>query len=134
MKKQLLLAAVGLLFSGICFGQHSFNNCSAAFLNNKMVVDTYANTGKCRLTSAASGELTVQTVNLSKTESKGVCKLPFSVAVRDRETKTLLLVTKQKVKQIDVQKVLKKCKKGDRIVVMTHDAQYALPHNEIEVL
>ena len=40
----------------------------------------------------------------------------------------------EKFKHINIQSILKKCKKGDLIVLMTTDNQYALPHNEILVL
>ncbi|WP_245776713.1 hypothetical protein [Spirosoma endophyticum] len=45
----------------------------------------------------------------------------------------MLLLTKTDVKQIDVHNVLTKCKKGDHIVLLTLDDQYAMPHNEIPV-
>jgi len=129
----LMVAITGALFSTGCLAQHSFSTCSAAFLNNKMVVDQYTTAGQCRLATTATGALTLQTVSLSSTESKGIEKLPFRVAIRDKETKTLMLVTKEEIKQIEVQNVLAKCRKGDSIVLLTLDDQYALPHNEIVV-
>jgi len=129
----LVVAIVGTFFSIGCLAQQVFNTCSAAFLNNKMVVDQYTTTGQCRLATTASGELTLQTVSLSPTESKGIEKLPFRVAIRDKATKTLVLVTKEEITQIEVQTVLAKCRKGDSIVLLTLEHQYALPHNEIVV-
>jgi hypothetical protein len=39
----------------------------------------------------------------------------------------------QTYKNILIQKVLAKCKKGDSILLITLNNQYALPHNEILV-
>lgn len=130
-RSQLIL--IGCLLSGLCFGQNTFTNCSAAFLGDKMVVNEYTPKGKCVVSANATGPLTLFTVNLSPTESKKVDQLPFQVAIRDRNTKTLTLYSKETLRQVDIQRILAKCRKGDYIVLLTLDTQYALPHNEIEV-
>ena len=115
------------------FAQNSFRNCAAAFLNNKMVVNEYTNAGKCVVSSTAAGELSLYTVDLSPTQAKAVDKIEFKVAIRDQNTKTLTMFAREDFKQVEIQKVLAKCKKGDYIVLLTLDEQYALPHNEILV-
>ena len=130
---KLILAIFCSALSTAGFSQQAFNNCSAAFLNNKMVVDEYSTKGKCILPTSATGKLTVCTVNISPGASKAVDKIPFQIAIRNKTTQTLLLLTKTNVKQIDVHNVLTKCKKGDHIVLLTLDDQYAMPHNEILV-
>lgn len=128
----LLLLCCSMLSTG-CFSQQAFTKCSAAFLDSKIIVDEYTTKGKCELWSGATGNLSVYTVDLSPTESKAVDKLPFRVAVRDQNTKTLLLITKEEVKQIDVKTLLATCKKGDSLVLLMVNDQYAMPHNEILV-
>ena len=130
---KLTFAFFGSLVSTICFGQQSFNSCTAAFLNNKLVVDEYTTKGTCILPISATGKLSVCTVDLSPMETKMVDKIPFRIAIRDKATQTLLMFSKDDIKQIDVQNVLAKCKKGDHIVLLTVDNQYAMPHNEILV-
>lgn len=135
MKKRIspLLLLCCSMMSTICFSQQAFTTCSAAFLDSKMIVDEYTTKGKCVLSSGATGKLSVYTVDLSPTESKAVDKLPFRVAVRDQNTKTLLLLTKEEVKEINVQTVLATCKKGDSVVLLMVNDKYAMPHNEILV-
>lgn len=135
MKKsrQFALTIAACMLSAWCFGQHRFTSCAAAFLDNKMVVDAYTDKGKCLLPSTATGQLTVCTVDLSPATSKAVDKTAFKVAIRDKATKTLHLYSNEVFKQIDVRNVLAKCQKGDHIVLLTLDDQYALPHNEILV-
>ena len=123
----LFLAAFGAQ------AQNNFNNCAAAFLNNKMVVNEYSTMGKCVVSATATGELSLSTVDLSPTESKAVDRIGFKIAIRDQNTKTLTMFAGEDFKQVDIQKVLAKCKKGDHIVLLTLDAQYALPHNEMLV-
>ncbi|WP_460975290.1 hypothetical protein [Spirosoma knui] len=133
MKRTYWLTLLCASVVGTTFGQDSFKQCSAAFLGNRMIVNEYTPAGTCVVSSTATGELTVNTVELSPNQTKALDKIPFRVAIRDNTTHTLLMYSNQEVKQVDVQKVLAKCKKGDHIVLLTLDDQYALPHNEITV-
>lgn len=121
----------GLLFCGLALVSHGQQVCSAAFLDNKMVVDEYTPKGKCSLPLTARGELTVATAELSSNESKAIDSVPFKIAIRDENTRTLTMYSGDDFRKIEIQKVLAKCKKGDSIVLLTLEKQYALPHNEI---
>jgi Zn finger protein HypA/HybF involved in hydrogenase expression len=136
MKKQksIIVILLTILLSHFGFGQNNFTNCSAAFLNSKMIVNEYSPSGKCTVSITEKGDLTVNTVQLSTTESKAIEPIMFQIAIRNKETGTLMLVSKEKIKKIEIEKVLEKCKKGDHIIVLTVNDEYALPHNEILVL
>lgn len=132
MKKGVLFL---LLITGVSLGtsaiaQQPFTNCAAAFVGSKMVVDSYSPKGKCHLSAGAAGVLTVQTVNLLPNHTEAVGKIDFRVAIRDKATGTLHMFTGETYQQVPVQAVLADCKKGDHIVLLTVDKQYALPHNE----
>ena len=131
----ILLLAVSALLGRSAYAQQqqSFPNCSAAFIDLRMIVNAYTPTGTCRLQAGATGDLTVQTVELSATDAKPVSKIDFKVAIRDKATGTLHLFSEEIYRQIPVQRVLATCRKGDRIVLLMVDKQYALPHNEIQV-
>ena len=116
------------------FGQNAFLNCTAAFLDNKIVVDDYSPRGKCSLAATATGNLTVCTADLSPTASVAVDKITFKIAIRDQNTHTLVMYSNKNFRQIDIRQVLSKCRKGDHIVLLTLDDRYSLPHNEILVL
>lgn len=134
MKKPIslfFLTMCCLLASPMSFGQKAFTQCSAAFLNTQMVVDEYSPKGQCRLALQSTGELTVQTVALSPTESKALAAIPFKVAIRNGATNTLTLYSSTNVFKVDVKDVLKRCRKGDSLVLLTVSDQYSLPHNEI---
>lgn len=135
MKKSRLLLCTLLcsVLSITVFSQEAFTNCSAAFLNNKLVVDEYSPSGKCTLPDTATGELTVCTANLSPENSIPVEKIKFKIALRDKSTGTLTMFSNETYKQVDIRKVLTRCKKGDHIVLITTDTEYSLPHNEIQV-
>ena len=130
----IFLSIAGCMLATLGFAQGSFNSCSAAFVGGKMVVNEYSPKGQCRLATTTTGELTVQTVDLSPTESKALDRIDFKVAIRDKTTGTLHLYSGETFRQVSVQQVLAKCKKGDHIVLLTLDNRYALPHNEILVL
>lgn len=127
------LALVALLFALNCGAQKSFSNCSAAFLNDKIIVDEYSDQGKCVLPADATGTLTVCTASLSPEKSIPTGKIKFKIAIRDKATKTLTMFSNETYQQADIQKVMTRCQKGDSIVLLTMDAEYALPHNEILV-
>lgn len=127
------LIVVGCMFTSAVPAQKPFTNCAAAFVGSKMVVNEYSPKGTCQLPATAMGDLSVQTVDLSPTESKAVDKIDFKVAIRDKATGTLLLYSGETFRQIRVQDVLARCQKGDHIVLLTMDNKYALPHNEILV-
>ncbi|MFD2520887.1 hypothetical protein [Emticicia soli] len=131
MIKLIATAFVLCAFAQVGFSQHV---CSAAFLNNKMVVDQYTKEGyKNEIALNATGDLTVNTVELSAKENKAVTRIPFKVAIKEKDTNTIVLFSKEDFMKVDVKKVLSECKKGDQIVLLTLDKQYALPHNEILV-
>jgi hypothetical protein len=127
----LLIASTYLATASVA--QQPFTNCAAAFMGNKMIADSYSPKGKCQLSSRAMGVLTVQTVNLSPNHAEAVDKIDFRVAIRDKATGTLHMYSDDTYRQVPVQDVLATCKKGDHIVLLTVDKQYALPHNEVVV-
>ncbi len=126
-----LLIFAGVFISSLTLAQEPHSACTAAFLDGKLVVDAYTPTGKCRLAPTATGTLTVQTADLSPTKSIPVDPIDFKVAIRDKATGTMFMYSDKTYRQVPVQAVLSRCKKGDHIVLLTIDSRYALPHNEI---
>ena len=132
---RLFLALIPLLCAAGLPAQNSdFSNCSAAFLDKKMIVDEYTTKGKCVIASDATGALTVRPVVLEsgKDPIPGE-KIAFKVAVRGGESHTLMLLWEKTYTEIDIQKILKECRKGDHIVVITVEREWAVPHSEILV-
>lgn len=135
MTKVLLLPLIllGCFFTTTGVAQKPFTNCAAAFLDDKIIVDQYTDQGKCKLPMAATGTLTVCTASLSPEKSYPTGKIQFKVAIRDKNTKTLMMYSDKTYTQVPIRAVMSKCKKGDFIVLMTLKDEYALPHNEILV-
>ncbi|NUN99494.1 MAG: hypothetical protein HUU01_02635 [Saprospiraceae bacterium] len=131
MKKTKIVVLLILCsaFFTLAFGQ----NCSAAFVNDKIVVDEYTTTGKCVLPASTTGLLTVQTAELSPEKSIPTGKLSFQIAIRHEQLNTLRMYSKDTYRQIAIEKVLEKCQKGDHIVLLMLEEGYALPHHEILV-
>jgi len=131
MKKLISTAFFLCALAGSAFSQ---NICTAAFLNNKMIVDQYTKTGyKNEISLKATGDLTVSAVQLSANESKALESISFQVAIKEKGTQTITFFSKENFMKVDVKKVLSECKKGDQIVLMAVDKKYDLPHNEILV-
>lgn len=126
----LLIALCSFAYASVG-AQDGPTHCVAAYVDTRMVVDEYTTKGQCRLPATATGDLAVYTVDLSPSQSKAVDKVGFKVAIRDKATGTLTMFSDETYRQVPVQRVLATCKKGDHIVLLTVDRQYALPHNEI---
>lgn len=111
-----------------------FNNCAAAFLGKKMIVNEYSTEGKCSLPANSTGELTLRPVTLNAGEEpKAGDKIPFKIAIRGGGSRTLMLFSEKTYKEIDIQKVLAACQKGEYIVLLTTEREWAVPHGEILV-
>ena len=128
---RLVLMLVCSAFSVISFAQNPFNSCTAAFLDNKLVVNEYSPEGKCVLDSTARGTLTVCPATYDNNVWTANAAAEFMVAIRDGNTRTICMFSDKRYKKVDISKVISKCRKGDHIVLMTIDNQLALPHNEI---
>jgi hypothetical protein len=113
--------------------QDRFTSCSAAFLDKKIIVDEYSPTGKCRLPANATGELTVCFAELSAENSIPKGEISFMAAIRDGNTKTLMMYSDKVYRRMAVEKILAKCRKGDSIVLLIMEDGFAVPHNEILV-
>lgn len=135
MKKVNVLFTILILFvfAASAQAQGSFNSCTGAFLDKKLVVDEYTTTGKCILSQTATGELTVCTAELSPQSSIPKDEIEFKIAIRDKNTGTLTMYSGDTFKRIDIEKVMAQCTPGDHIVLLTMSRDYALPHNEILV-
>lgn len=130
---KILLLIQLLIFCNVAHAQDKFSNCSAAFLDNKIIVEKYEPNAKAYISKNAVGELTVCTASISEKETVAVDKILFSVAIKDSKTGTLMLTTKKPVLKYDLSTILAKCNTGDSVVLLTENEQYALPHNEILV-
>ena len=135
MKKQTWLFITFLALSGALQAQREdFSSCAGAFLGKKLVVNEYTTTGTCVMAATATGELTLRPVFFTEGEDlKSGDKIPFKVAIRNGSTKTLLSWSEKTYRELDIQKVLKDCKKGDSVVLLTLDRQWSVPHPEILV-
>ena len=119
------------LISSVATAQSSFTNCTAAFLDGRLVVNEYSPEGKCMVDSTAQGMLTVSPATYENNVWKADYAAEFMIAIRDKNTGTMCMFSDKKFKKVDIRKVLAKCRKGDRIVLLTMDNHLALPHNEI---
>lgn len=129
-----LIASLFLSFSTFLLGETTTHNtCSAAFINTKMVVDQYTTKGKCTVSANATGVLAIYTVELNPGKCNPKDKIDFKIAIRDKQTQTLTMYSDETFQQADIKEVLQKCDKGDKIILLTTNAKYALPHNEILV-
>lgn len=135
--KKLFFIILNLLIFISLFGQHgkgNFSNCAAIFINQSMLVNEYSPEGRCIVDANTKGELSLHAADMSNGKvTKASEKIPFKIAIRDRDSKTLMLFSEKSYQEINIQDVLAQCKKGDFIVLLTLEREWALPHSEILV-
>lgn len=129
--KRLTLFLLCNALASCAFGQKTFTNCTAAFLDNKLVVNEYSPEGTCTLDSTAHGTLTVCPATYNNDVWTANAPAAFMVAIRDKNTGTLCMMSNKTYKKIEISQVMSKSQKGDHIVLLTLDNELALPHNEI---
>lgn len=132
--KSLFFLLAMIFLGATAEAQEPFSQCTAAFLNKKMVVDEYTTTGKCSLPENATGTLSVCTADLSPERSIPQEKIKFKIALKKQQANTLIMFSDVTYKELNIEKVLAQCQPGDKIVLMTLDNRYSLPHHEILVL
>jgi hypothetical protein len=126
---------LGLVMTGcISHAQEPFTQCAGAFLNQKLVVDDYSPAGKSEISLNATGELTVCTAEISEERTTPLERIKFKIALKKQHVNTIILFSDTTYKEIKIEKVLSQCKSGDRIILITVDDRYSLPHHEILVL
>lgn len=111
-----------------------FSDCAAVFLDNKVLVDDYSPEGKCRVSDMQEGKIVVSTVNLNDQGAWPFQLVGFKVAVRNAKTNTVWSYSDETLYEVNIEDILKKCEKGDSIVIVLAETQYSLPHNEIEIV
>jgi hypothetical protein len=136
MKRAIVL--IFLILSKVAFSQEPYMNCSAVFLNDEMIVEEYTDVAKCKISKEAKGIISAGTVSLGDEKAGGkrfeiTQKFEFGVAIKDGNTGTIIMYSQKKYTKIEAEKILAKCRKGDSILIMTTDDQYALPHNFLMV-
>ena len=114
------------------FGQDKFNTCSAIFVEDSRLVDEYSPRGKCIIDASAKGTLTVREI-IGDDDFRQDVFVPFKVAIKEGKTNTLTLFSGNSYKKLDIQSVLKKCNKGDRVLVLPEGEKWSLPHHEVLV-
>lgn len=111
-----------------------YSDCAAIIYNGKMLVDEYSPNGKCKLEQGMKGKLSLSTVQLSDKGGIPVRSLKFQIAIKNDKTNTMWMYSKGPLTEVNLEDVLKECKKDDRIIFLTTDKKIALTHHEIEIV
>lgn len=112
----------------------AFSECAAIFFKGEMLVNEYSPNGACTIIKGNKGMITLSTVELIDNGGRSIKNLPFKIAIKDHKTNTIVMYSDKKYEEIMIEDILPRCRKGDKILIMTLDSSYALPHNEIEVM
>ena len=112
----------------------NYNDCAAILFNGKMLADEYSPEGKCKLGADMKGILTVAEVKLPATCNAQAKSIAFKVAIKNKRANTIWMYSEKALQEVQLEDILKKCEPGDRIIFMTVDQRYSLPHHEVEVV
>lgn len=111
-----------------------YSECAAIFFNDKMLVDNYSPKGSCQLEMGMRGKLSVSTIELSNTSHSVIQPIYFRVAIKNEATNTMWMYSAEMFKEVLLEDVLKECQPDDKIIIMTEDKRFSLPHHEINLV
>ncbi len=120
--------------AGLFKSDNDFNECAAIFYKDKMLVNDYSPRGKCKLESGMKGKLKVYSVSLSEDGAEKIKDIGFKVAIKDGRTNTIWMYSEQTYYEIELDDILKRCRPEDKLIFMTVDRTYSLPHHEVELV
>ena len=135
------------LFFLLCFGaanaqfldpdyatkMYNYKDCAAIIYRGNLLVNEYSPKGICKLEGGMEGTLSVAAVKMSEAGASPTKKIGFKVAIKNARTNTLWMFSEETLQEVLIEDLLEKCEPEDRIIIMTVDQQYSLPHHEIEV-
>ncbi|MEM9985556.1 MAG: hypothetical protein AAF804_10710 [Bacteroidota bacterium] len=118
------------LLPGLVWSQGDFETCAALYIDGKQAVDEYSPRGIIKITPDTRGMLTVKAWTEQGPQGK---PLLFQVVLQDGKTNTLALLNKASVTRLELGPLLSQVNKGDKLLILTEDHQYSLPHHEIQI-
>ena len=112
---------------------NKFVHCAAILYNDKVLVDTYSTAGKCRITDLEGGKLSVSTITFENNGMQPVQPINFRLAIRNEKSNTLWMYSEKLMKEIHLKDVLDRLEQDDKLIFMTTNDLFALPHHEVEI-
>lgn len=112
----------------------TYQECAAIFYKGRLLVNEFSPEGKCKLEQGMRGKLSLSTVSLEEDSATPIKKIGFKVAIKNDRTQTIWMFSDRVMQEVELNDILKKCEIGDRIIFMTVDQKYSLPHHEIEIV
>ena len=109
----------------------SYSEYSAILLNGKPLADINSPNKALQLDPKATGKLSVFTLGSSSYWPVPKQAIGFKLGVKDAETNTLWMYAEETLFEVDLEDLLPQCEEGDRLIFMTVDPKYHLPHHEI---
>ena len=104
---------------------------SAILLDGKPLADKEYPNRSIQLDPKATGILSVATLTSSSIWPVPQQPVGFKLVIKKGKTNSLWMYAEETLYEVDLNDVLPKCEEGDRLIFMTVDKKYHLPHHEI---
>ncbi|MEM6343586.1 MAG: hypothetical protein AAF927_06880 [Bacteroidota bacterium] len=132
--KKVVMFFYAVLFVNLILAQSDFSNCAAVYLNDNMVITEYSPKGisKVSLSDKGSLQLRVVTAPDGNWRVSGSAQA-FRVAIRDQKTGTLVMFGDKTYRRLEISEVLRKCKAGDHILILSTNRELGITGAEILV-
>lgn len=126
----------GMVSMGIakCEKSENYKDCAAILYKGNVLVNEYSPRGFCKLETGMTGPLTVASVALDEEGATPGKNISFRVAIKNERTNTMWMFSDQVYEEVQLEDILRKIEKDDKIIIMTVDRKYSLPHHEIKVV
>lgn len=140
MKKSVTICSLVLCLAVVGLAQNPMatnRSCSVVCLGDSWIPESYDRNAKSTLNLQTKGVISVHETNdvSDKNDYNRKEFIEFKVAIFKRKFDSMVSFSDSSFSTLDAQQVLKKCEKGDQIVIILKDAEkFSLPHHRIDVL
>lgn len=140
MKKLIITSSliVCLISVGLAQKQTTINrSCSVVCLEDNWIPESYDSGAKSSIDINTKGVISVHETNdvSDKKDYNRKDFIEFKVAIFKKSFDSMISFSDEAYTSLNAQKVLKKCEKGDQIIILLKDSErYSLPHHRIDVL
>lgn len=123
-------------FEPFDFGKYGPNYHNTEFVaimfDGKSLVENDTPDGPLNINPTLKGKLSVSTTAPAcNGGSKAVKPVGFKLGVKDFRTNTIWMYSEETLYEVDLEKVMKQCEMGDRLIFMLVDRSYRLPRHEL---
>jgi len=112
----------------------NFNKSAAIFFNENILVNVYSSKPGCFMGTSLDGYVTVYKLAEKRNGAANTDKIPFQIAIYNKEKKTMRMFSSRVYEYIKWQEIVQELLEDESVYIMLTDKQYTLEYHEIKIM